>query len=182
MRQPSQVKWSTATVSDTRTLKDLFAYNAWAHAVMFAVCGEREQAHLEAAAPGTLGTITETIKHMIGVEDVYAAMLRGRQIDEAGSREEYYNHDIAWYSERAVHLGTTYQDLLDQATSAFYDEPLQIPWFDFALTKHDGLLQVLSHSAQHRAQVLSALGALGVHVPDVDYVQFVQQRQGTSQQ
>jgi hypothetical protein len=41
------------------------------------------------------------------------------------------------------------------------------------LTKHDGLLQVLSHSAQHRAQVFSVLGQRGIDVPDLDYVLFV---------
>jgi uncharacterized damage-inducible protein DinB len=38
------------------------------------------------------------------------------------------------------------------------------------MTVHDGLIQVVGHSAQHRAQVLSVLGQHGVEVPDLDYV------------
>jgi uncharacterized damage-inducible protein DinB len=34
----------------------------------------------------------------------------------------------------------------------------------------EGLIQVLTHSAQHRAQVLSTLGERGRQVPDMDYV------------
>ena len=61
-----------------------------------------------------------------------------------------------------------------RASDAFYDEPLSVPWFDFALTKHDGLLQVVTHSTQHRAQVCSVLGQHGVEVPNLDYVFLVE--------
>jgi hypothetical protein len=49
------------------------------------------------------------------------------------------------------------------------------------VTARDGLLQVLTHSSQHRAQVLSWLSAQGVPTPDLDYVvMLVQQRGGSS--
>jgi hypothetical protein len=60
------------------------------------------------------------------------------------------------------------------ADEAFYADALHVPWFDFVLTKRDGLLQVLSHSAQHRAQVFSALGERGVDVPGLDYVEYIE--------
>ncbi len=116
-----------------RTLRDLYAYNAWANVRVFAACRDADGAQLAAAAPGTFGSIHETLTHMVGVEN---------------------------------------------AAESFYDEPLHVPWFDFPLTRHDGFLQVVSHSAQHRAQVFSVLGERRQQVPDLDYVLFVQSQRG----
>jgi uncharacterized damage-inducible protein DinB len=159
-----------------RTVEDLYAYNTWANAQVFAICREVEQARLDEQAPGTYGTLTETLKHLVGVEVVYRQMLRDEALDDGGARDEFFAHDLAWFAERAAQAGREYTALLANVNAAFYDEPLHVPWFDFALTKHDGLLQVLSHSAQHRAQVFSVLGVHGVAVPDLDYVLFVQSK------
>ncbi|HKB47184.1 MAG TPA: DinB family protein [Ktedonobacterales bacterium] len=162
-----------------RTLRDLYAYNAWANVRVFAACRDADGAQLAAAAPGTFGSIHETLTHMVGVENAYLHMLRGETPAAAmGPREEYYAHDLAWFAERSARLGEQYQELLASAAESFYDEPLHVPWFDFPLTRHDGLLQVLSHSAQHRAQVFSVLGERRQQVPDLDYVLFVQSQRG----
>jgi uncharacterized damage-inducible protein DinB len=158
------------------TLVDLYAYNAWANAQVFAVCQQVNQAQLEADAPGTYGTLAETLKHMVQVEDVYLHMLRSESPQQIGPREAYLEHDLAWFEQRAANLGSEYAALIANAAPSFYAEPLDVPWFDFALTKHDGLLQVLSHSAQHRAQVFSVLGLHGTEVPDLDYVLFVESK------
>lgn len=160
--------------SFVRTLRDLYAYNAWANAQVFAICGGIDQARLDEQAPGTFGTLTETLKHLIGVEAAYLHMLRDEAPNSEGPRDAFFAHDLAWFASRAAQLGREYSDLVTTASDAFYDEPLHVPWFDFQLTKHDGLLQVLSHSAQHRAQVFSVLGERGVAVPDLDYVLYVQ--------
>ena len=158
------------------TLHDLYEYNAWANAQVFAVCQSVDQAGLDEQAPGTFGSLTETLKHMVGVEAVYAQMLRDRPPGAEGAREEFYAHDLAWFAEMAARLGQMYLELVAGASDGYYDEPLHVPWFDFALTKHDGLLQVLSHSAQHRAQVFSVLGQRGIAVPDLDYVLYVESK------
>lgn len=154
-----------------RTLQSLYAYNTWANARVFAVCREVDQPQLEEQAPGTFGTIAVTLQHLVVVEDVYARMLRDEPLERVDSRGD---HDLDWLAERAAQLGGEYARMLAGAGASFYDEPLRVPWFDFALAKHDGLLQVLSHSAQHRAQVFSILGARGVEVPDLDYVLYVE--------
>src|SRR5262249_36492156 len=125
-------------------------------------------------APGTFGTLSETLKHLAQVEAVYALMLQDRSLANRESPEQFFAHDTAWFADLVARIGQQYTELLANASDAFYDEPLRVPWFDFALTKHDGLLQVLSHSAQHRAQVFSVLGQRGIEVPDLDYVLFVE--------
>jgi uncharacterized damage-inducible protein DinB len=159
-----------------RPLQDAYAYNAWANTQVFALCRDLDQAQLDEHAPGTYGTLIETLKHLVSVETAYAQMLRDQPLGTHGARDAFFAHDLAWFAETSARMGQVYTALLANAGDAWYDEPLHVPWFDFALTKQDGLLQVLSHSAQHRAQVCSVLGQRSVAVPDLDYVLFVQSR------
>jgi uncharacterized damage-inducible protein DinB len=157
-----------------RALRKLFAYNIWANARVFDICCGVEQASLQEPAPGTHGTIMETLKHLVTIEVAFSHMLREEPPDLEGPWKDFNAHDLAWFAERVAQASRDYTELLGGASDAFFEEPLHVPWFDFALTKHDGLLQVLSHSAHHRAQVFSALGARGVAVPDLDYVILVE--------
>ena len=159
-----------------RSLQDLYAYNAWANVRVFAECRDLDRAQLELDAPGTRDTLQGTLAHLVQVEDAYLSMLRGEPRGTIGPQDVYFAHDLAWFADRAAQIGAQYLELLAGAADAFYDEPLHVPWFDFRLTKHDGFLQVLSHSAQHRAQVFSVLGERGYKVPDLDYVLFVESK------
>ena len=160
-----------------RALTDLFAYNVWANAQVFATCLAADQARLDAEEHGTYGTLTETLEHLAQVELAYSLMLRDEPLPTGEARDEFFAHDLAWFADAVTQVGQTYSALVASANDAFYAAPLRVPWFDFALTKLDGLLQVLTHSAQHRAQVFSVLGQHGVEVPNLDYVYFVERRQ-----
>lgn len=162
------------------TLRNLYAHHAWANARVFTTCRAVDRQRLDEQAPGTYGSLAQTLRHLVVVEDAYIHMLRGDPLDQIESRNE---HDLEWFAERSTQLGQEYLAVLDRADASFLTAPLNVPWFDFPLTKHDGLLQVLSHSAQHRAQTLSVLGAHGVDVPDLDYVLYVEeQNAGHSQE
>lgn len=159
-----------------RTLADLYAHNAWANAQVFTVCRDLNQSWLDEQAPGTYGTVTETLKHLAQVEAVYAYMLQDKPLPTGEARDAFLAHDLAWFADLMEQVGREYAALVASASDSFYDEPLRVPWFDFPLTKHDGLVQVLTHSAQHRAQVFSVLGQHGVSVPDLDYVVYVESK------
>ena len=142
-----------------RSLRDLYAYNAWGNGEVFGVCRSLDRSQLEGDAPGTVGTIENTLKHLVVVEDAYLQMLSGDPLWNGEQREEYGRHDLTWFEQRSEQLGEEYLVLLAGADEDFYDGELKVPWFDFRLTRHDGLLQVLNHSAQHRTQVFSVLRA-----------------------
>lgn len=153
-----------------RSLKELFRHNKWANARVFTACHDLPETLLQEEAPGTVGTVETTLKHLVGNEDFFLAMIEGRSSEEFGSREAYFAQDLAWFRQRLDPLGDAYLTLLASLDDAALDRTLNVPWFDFPLTAHDGLLQVLTHSAQHRAQILSILGARGIDVPNIDYV------------
>jgi uncharacterized damage-inducible protein DinB len=155
------------------TMQDLivlFRYNTWADAKVFDLTAQQDSQTLQAPAPGTRDTVTGTLAHLASVEYAYLAMLEQRP---PSSREEVLRwaaHDLAWFPDQMRQIGSGFVRLLESSTDDNLASLLDVPWFDFALTRRDGLIQVLSHSAQHRSQVLSWLSAQGIQTPDLDYV------------
>lgn len=165
--------------NDIASLIDLFRYNQWANERVFDVCGKLDPAMLAEVAPGANESIENTLSHLMGVEDAYLAMIRGQPLGSFGSREEYFAHSLPWFAERVKLVGAAYLDLLDGPSPLQLDQPLSVPWINAPLTARDGLLQVLTHSGQHRAQVFSVLGARGIEVPGLDYVQMLEETKGS---
>lgn len=165
-----------------QTLRDLFRHNGWANQHTFDLCDQAAGDVLSGAAAGTIGSLDETLKHLVGVEEVYLAMVQGEDMSAAfGDREHYFARERDWFLRRGRELSDEYLSLLDGKDGAWLDGPLRVPWFDFPMTVRDGLIQVITHSGQHRAQLLSVLGQHGIAVPDLDYVLMLREsRSGTT--
>lgn len=155
-------------------LTRLMRHNERANRLVFAACLELGAETLDAPTPGTSGTLALTLRHLVGVEEIYLAMMQEVAPEEAGgSLEEYMAHDLEWFACRAGEIAHGYRELLGSVDAAWLDGPLHIPWFDFPLIRADGLLQVAMHSEQHRAQLLSVRGVRGLPDVHVDYVHTV---------
>jgi uncharacterized damage-inducible protein DinB len=163
-------------------LERLCRYNAWANRRVFDLCRRLPASLLDQEARGTSGTLGMTLKHLVAVEDVYLIMLRGDEPGSVGSMEAYLARDLAWFANRSVELGAAYLAWLGRSDQSALQRNLGVSWFDFPVTGADGLLQVLTHSCQHRAQVLSVLGSRGIDVPGLDYVMMLAEVAGARQQ
>lgn len=153
-----------------RTLQLQFQHNAWANQRVLDVVASLHSTIVSEDAKGTIGSIDQTIKHMVGVEDVYLICILRQEMSTQGSQDEYLAHDLAWFRQRSADLARDYARLLASADKQLLESDLVIPWISVPLTVREGLIQVLGHSAQHRAQILSTLGDRGREVPHVDYV------------
>ena len=152
------------------TLQLMFQHHAWANRRVLAVLAALDTTLLNEDAKGAFGSIDQTITHMVGVEDMYLALIQGQDLAVFGSQEAYFGHDAAWFHDRLAALGSAYVAFLASTDDASLERALVIPWINAPLTVREGLIQVLTHSAQHRAQILSILGGRGHKVPDMDYV------------
>jgi uncharacterized damage-inducible protein DinB len=153
-----------------QALLDLFRHNAWANAKVYGLAAALGDRLIGAPAPGTQGTVQSTLAHLARVERGYLAMIEQRPRDALERREEYLAHDLAWFVDEMRDLGSAYLAAIEASTPASLERELSMPAFAFPVSAREGLLQVLTHSAQHRSQVLSWLASQGVETPDLDYV------------
>jgi uncharacterized damage-inducible protein DinB len=98
------------------------------------------------------------------------AMLEQQPFEWRHGQAGYLAHDLGWFRTHVQELGAGFLRLVDSADADQLGQALNIPWFAFAVDVREGLLQVLTHSAQHRSQVLSWLSGRGTPTPDLDYV------------
>jgi len=156
-------------------LLELFRHNAWANARVFDLVVGLDPRLVEAEAPGTRDTVRGTLAHLVRVEDAYLAMTARRPRESIGSHDDYMAHDLGWFSARIREVGAAYLRLLEASSAEGLEFDLEIPWFKFPVSAREGLRQTLSHSAQHRSQVLSWLSASGTETPDLDYVLMLEE-------
>jgi len=147
-------------------LEDLAKHNAWATAQVLAYCGGLDESTLNATAPGTLGTIIETLRHVINSEASYLFRLTGAWDEYPWDRDEEVGLDVL--AERAPMLAATLEQFLarewdtERLGEARGDEDEV-----FAVRAGVFLTQLFHHANEHRAHVCTILGALGLEAPDV---------------
>jgi uncharacterized damage-inducible protein DinB len=158
-------------------LIDLYRHNAWANERVFALAQDVDAGLLETEAPGTRGTVKSTLAHLARAEYLYLSLIQGKPRQSLESREDYEAHDLAWLRRHLQEIAEGFIGAIQTATPEVLARRLDIA-VDFPVTARDGLLQVLTHSSQHRSQVLSWLSAQGVATPDLDYVLMLGERPG----
>jgi uncharacterized damage-inducible protein DinB len=151
-------------------LIELFRHNGWANARVFDLVLGLDGSLVEGEAPGTRDTVVGTLAHLVRVEDAYLVMTERRNRESLGSHDDYMARGLEWFSDRIREVGAGYIQLLESNSPEGLEFDLAIPWFKFPVSAREGLRQVLTHSAQHRSQVLSWLSAKGIQTPDLDYV------------
>lgn len=146
-------------------LDDAFAHHVWATLQLIDACAPLTEAQLATAAPGTYGSILDTMRHLVGSDASYLRVL-------TGERSAVLDADGLSLAElRAVMEanGPAWRALVAQDLDA-----------DEVVVRHrpDGseshaargvrIAQVLHHGTDHRSQICTALTGLGVEPPSID--------------
>lgn len=145
-------------------LVELHRFNAWANRSLLAGVRKLSAEQLEERQEGMYGTVLGVLSHLAQVEAVYLAMMR----DGAAIQPS-----VDTLAEIEEVLARTDEGLVALAGSADPGATFNVPWFgrDFAVPQ--GLRQVLTHSANHRADVNQWLPRFGVASTRQDYVAIV---------
>jgi len=145
-------------------LIDAFQHNAWATRELMAICRELSEAQLHATAPGTYGSVIETLRHTVSSEAGYCARLTA---EEPGwDRRAKETPDLDELAKRIDELDARWERFLAHPFDA--ERTFVFPW-------HDGidrdvpagvvLVQALHHGNEHRAQIATVLSSIGVTLP-----------------
>ena len=145
-------------------LGQLFAHNLWANTqIMDACAGLRAEQLDQTPMTATLGSIRETLVHLVEAEQGYLRLLGGEvhaaiwgnpvAIDEL-------RPVIEDSGQRLLDLAEIHSSALDERRIRTRDGYWVVPWVV--------LLQVINHATEHREQVNSMLTALGRTPPVID--------------
>ena len=152
------------TASDV--LRTCFAHHVWATLGLIDAL-ETLSADLDSKIPGTYGSIAQTLTHLVDADDRYLQRLT---LPTLPPYEDHGAQPLAQLRERMTSHAERWTEMLDRldegtldATIAGHEEFPDTPHAEALL-----LLQALHHGDDHRTQVCSTLGALGLEVPDLD--------------
>lgn len=154
----------------SRALAELARYNRWANAKVFAACANADAEGLERVAgyESPLGIL----RHLVQVQLNFLRMSQGQarqRTDETG---------LAALAERCAAVDAEYVSIVDTLSPQDLARTFHVPWFGFDVTVEEAMLQALTHSQKHRADVCLALPSLRVEAPQIDYIQMLDEERG----
>jgi uncharacterized damage-inducible protein DinB len=150
----------------TSVLLELIRHKTWATRKLIALCQSVEPAMVDTGAPGTYGTIRNTLVHMVNADRSYYRRLRGEQPWE---RMDEDTTELGTLADRFDELVAGWESLAQDATLA--DRDLLYPQGE-TVKGAVVFAQSLHHGDVHRAHVLSIFGAHSLQVPELDLWEY----------
>lgn len=148
-------------------LREMFAHHLWATERLVDHLGALPEGRLDEAVPGTYGSMISTLTHLVDADSRYLVRLDDPSpaasedravIPLAALRDELADHRRRWEAAlEALGSGELHAEIRSK------DDYPDTPDAEGLL-----LLQAIHHGNDHRTQICSTLGALGLDVPDLD--------------
>lgn len=150
-------------------LEDAFRHHVWATVRLIDACAQLSPEQLDSGAPGTYGSIIETMRHIVGADAGYLFTLTDglrREIEEGqldlpALRAEMEANGPAWAALLARDLHADAEVVRHREDGTDSHAPLSIR-----------LAQALHHGTDHRSQVCTVLTTLGIEPPEIDVWEF----------
>jgi uncharacterized damage-inducible protein DinB len=147
-------------------IDDAFAHHLWATERLFEACAALSEDQLAATAPGTYGSIQQTLHHLVESDRWYVhfyppgdrlpIMEEEPPLSLPELRAEMSRNAEAWPAVLATQTDGD-ADVPSRGQEAVFHSPVSIR-----------LAQVPHHGTDHRSQVCTILSTLGVEPPDID--------------
>jgi uncharacterized damage-inducible protein DinB len=147
-------------------LDDAMAHHIWATERLIDACGALTAEQLRTPAPGTYGTILDTLRHLVSSDGWYLTIFRDwtKLIDE----DDDPDATLAELRSAIGANGAAWMELLAGELDGESDMVERGDGWDFHAPLGLRLAQVVHHGTDHRSQVCTALTSLGVEPPEID--------------
>jgi uncharacterized damage-inducible protein DinB len=154
------------------TVETAFAHNDWATLRLLEACEGLSAEQLASSVPGTYGSILDTLRHIVGADANYLALLAGDdgfRIDEeqqaaldiAAMRATTQRHQEAWAAALSPDLDPDEPVVRHREDGSTSSAPRGLR-----------IAQVLQHGTDHRSQICTALTNLGIEPPFIDLFSY----------
>lgn len=164
--------------SPAGVLRDAFAYHLWATEVLFDALDAATPEQLDGVTPGTYGSIAATLTHTVDADERYLQRLSGVALPPY---EEHDPQPVAELRTRMRDHAARWDEMLARLEAGDLHAAIEGDR-DVAggIDPAESLLlnQALHHGNDHRTQVCSTLGALGLEVPDIDVWEYFDRARG----
>jgi uncharacterized damage-inducible protein DinB len=148
----------------TSLLHDALAHHVWATERLIDECGALTPEQLSTPAPGTYGSIHDTLRHLVSTDCWYLTFFR----DEPQRIEEDAEASLDELRSAITSNGEAWLELLAGDLDADTDVVERGDGWNFHSPLGFRLAQVLHHGTDHRSQVCTALTSLGREPPAID--------------
>jgi uncharacterized damage-inducible protein DinB len=153
-------------------LRDAFAHHVWATVRLIDTCRALDAEQVDATAPGTYGSILDTLRHLVGGDASYLSVLTGGevpQIDEDAMgldelRAAMERNGPAWSALLEGDLDPDAIVVRHRDDGSESHAPLSIR-----------IAQALHHGTDHRSQICTTLTTLEIEPPEIDVWAFAEQ-------
>ena len=157
--------------STMQMLAELFRYNVWANRRIVDACAALSADQLRTPRADVYGSILDTLSHLISVEYNYLRLIRG----EPTVPQRF--DAVAAARERCQETDRAYIEFVERLDELGLGRSFRMEGLGRDMTVGQGLLQVATHSIQHRADLASAVSRSGVEPPGLDYVHYLAEGQ-----
>lgn len=152
-------------MNPTDTLTTLFGHNRWANERLIDLCARLSDEQLDATLLGTLGSIRDTLQHIVSAERSYLSRIStGRPYRRPADAPPLTLAEMLEWT-RASGAG-----LIEWAPQVQPGDVVEIDWDGVLrdVPKAILLTQAINHATEHRAQVMTILTQLGIEPPELD--------------
>ena len=150
-------------------LDDPIAHHVWATLRLLDACLALSPQQLQAAVPGTYGSILDTMRHTVGADAWYLFVLTGGAVDKIdGEALDLPDLRAAMASNGPAWAGLLGGDVDPDAIVVGHRDDGSASHAPMGIR----LAQALHHGTDHRSQVCTALTTIGVEPPAIDAWDF----------
>ncbi|HEY1351239.1 MAG TPA: DinB family protein [Ktedonobacteraceae bacterium] len=133
----------------TTGLPDFFRYNLWANLRLLDTCAQLSHTQLDATAPGTFGSVRETLLHLVASEERYARALTGTS--SIPLLEDLTT--FPGFDELRLHAEHSGQALIRVAEQGELSKVLHLDGGTYDAPAIVVLIQAINHGIDHRSQI-----------------------------
>jgi uncharacterized damage-inducible protein DinB len=158
----------------SESLVELFKHNVWANECLFDACEGLSDAQLDATTPGAFGSVRNTLMHIVGAQERFAAALA-----ESGPVNEIRERGpFPGLAELRDGARTSGEALVGLAARAQSGTTVTTTWRGEAYTMPVWMLfaQAIHHATEHRGQVSGILIRQGIEPPSMDVWTYHEER------